>query len=434
MTRFAIPQQETRSTGTWAAVTPPINATGIVRSLDIDDATQLYLYAWPLVMTSLSRKAQFYLPDNVMLPLLVFPNPNLTAIVRPNVDTLYDACWINHEKADQLELILPDTNDGLYYLFPLMDAWTNIVNSPGWRTTGKGAIKVLIVGPFSNKADIDNHAYDVVIYSPTSTTYLLVLKQSLNNNNNDNYEFTKSDPVEKIFSMKPREFFNKFANLMVLNPPILPQDQEIVTKMKQQFGLNAGEPGWKFEDLSEKLNLDLTNGMSKGIELLYSYPVQKINGWTLPEMKTGNFSSDYYLRAYIGLVLYAANLPQDAVYYISELFFNPIGQIYEILFTANNLPPTNQFWSITLYSESGYLVPNENRTYSISSQQKFIFNSDNSLRILISTIQPDSSYGAFNWLPAPQNEESFQLTLRNYWPKDSVLDGTWIPPLVTTIV
>lgn len=91
----------------------------------------MYLYGWPLVMSSLTRKSMFYLPPNIMLPLPVFPNPNLTAIVKPNVDTLYDACWIDHTRVDELTLTIPDTTDGLYYLFPLMDAWTNIVASPG---------------------------------------------------------------------------------------------------------------------------------------------------------------------------------------------------------------------------------------------------------------------------------------------------------------
>jgi hypothetical protein len=38
---------------------------------DMDTATEMYLYAWPLVMSSLTRKSMFYLPDNIMLPLPV---------------------------------------------------------------------------------------------------------------------------------------------------------------------------------------------------------------------------------------------------------------------------------------------------------------------------------------------------------------------------
>lgn len=55
--------------------------------------------------------------------------------------------------------------------------------------------------------------------------------------------------------------------------------------------------------------------MQEGIDLLYQYPTTKVNGWAVPNMKTGNYSDDYYLRAYIALVLYAAVVPEDAVYY-----------------------------------------------------------------------------------------------------------------------
>ena len=96
------------------------NPQSAVSTNEFSTATEMYLYSWPLVMTRLTRKSMFYCPDNRMMPLPVFPNPNLTAIVRPNVDTLYDACWIDHTKADDLVLTIPNTEEGLYFLFPLM--------------------------------------------------------------------------------------------------------------------------------------------------------------------------------------------------------------------------------------------------------------------------------------------------------------------------
>ena len=36
-----------------------------------------------------------------------------------------------------------------------------------------------------------------------------------------------------------------------------------------------------------------------------------------------------------------------------------------------------------------------------------------------------------NWLPAPAGE--FNLTMRIYWPKVAVLDGTWKPPTVKRV-
>lgn len=432
--------------------------TGVLclKSENLDTATELYLYGWTLVMSSLTRQSMDYLPDNFMAPLPVFPNPNVTAIVKPNVDTLYDACWINHEVQEDLILTIPDTNDGLYYLFPLMDAWTNIVSSPGWRTTGKDDMTILIRGPFSNKTDPAPGEYDLVIKSTTSSTYLLGRTNVADQNDLRptqeqmfSYRLKWGDPwhpegeekvkakgsasvgttVDQIFAMSAEEYFNSFADMMLANPPILPQDQDIVVKMEAEYGLTAGET-WKFADLTVDQQSALSTGMEKGVKLLYSYPVQKSNGWTLPNMQTGNFSTDYYLRAYIGLVLYAANVPQDAVYYVSDLLDGG-GKEYSFEFTPDTggTPPTDMFWSVTMYSEEGYLVANLDNIYSISSQQSLNFKDNGSLHVTVSIDKP-ADMSDTNWLPAPQEGENFQLTLRVYWPKEAIFNYAWVPPPV----
>ncbi len=368
------------------------------------------------------------------------------------MDTLYSACWIDHEKAVELVLTVPDTSDGVYYLFPLMDAWTNIVDSPGWRTTGKEEINVLIQYQHADTLPVNVSDYDLVIESPTSIAYLLgrtnVADQSnlrptqeqmfsyhlthdadssRDKNSKSDHGVGKSNPVDIIFSMTTRDFFNTFADLMITNPPILPQDEAIVNKMQVEYNLIAGEE-WDYATLSTTQKEELKTGMAKGINLMYSYPVTRVNGWSMPNMKTGNYSTDYYLRAYIGLVLYAANVPQDAVYYETELLTGG-GAVYEIYMSAADIPPTNEFWSITLYSDMGYLVANENQTYSISSQQSLNYGEDGSLHITIS-MQPPSDVSSTNWLPAPQAGEDFQLTLRVYWPTDVILNSQWTPPVV----
>jgi len=460
---------------------------------ELDTSSEMYLYSWPLVISYLTRRQMFYLPDNLMLPLPVFPNPNLTAIVKPNVDTLYDAGWLVFDKADELTLTVPDTNNGLYYLFPLMDAWTNIVSSPGWRTTGKNAKKILIKGPFSNTTDEDPDQYDLIIRSPTSIAYIL---GRTNVPDPDNLRPTQeqmfsyrlipngwtppattttatttttittdenkvggkakdwidsmvdkladkmvghSNPVEHIFAMNAREYYGLFAKLFASNPPILPQDESIVARMTSQFGLTSGQP-FDYASLSVEQRIELTKGMEKGIDLLKTYPAPKKNGWTMPDMRTGNFSDNYYLRSYIAYALYAANLPQDAVYFVSDMF-EGAGNSYEFEFFP---PQTNAFWSITLYSDEGYLVANEDKKYSVSSQQSELkVRSDGSVHVTVSMSAPTTFSGVSdpaadvsttNWLPAPQQGEGFQLTFRVYWPGDDVLQKKWCPPVVEKIV
>ncbi len=245
------------------------SANSMKSKVEMDIATEMYLYAWPLVMTSLTRKSMLYLPPNIMLPLPVFPNPNLTAIVKPNVDTLYDACWIDFSKSEDLVLKIPDTSDVLYYLFPLMDAWTNILNSPGWRTTGKAAQNILLRGPFSNESDPLPEEYAMFIKSTTNTAYLLgrtnvadqtnlkptqqqLFSYKLTHDGTSNLNEVpsdKSNPKEEIFAMSAQDFFTTFSELLVNNPPILPQDEVIIQKMAAEFGLVAGEM-WDYRALS----------------------------------------------------------------------------------------------------------------------------------------------------------------------------------------
>jgi hypothetical protein len=54
-------------------------------------------------------------------------------------------------------------------------------------------------------------------------------------------------------------------------------------------------------------------------------------------------------------------------------------------------------------------------------------NKDGSLDIYIQRDSRGTTDEA-NWLPAAQG--AFSVTMRIYWPKESVLDGSWKPPAV----
>jgi len=53
-------------------------------------------------------------------------------------------------------------------------------------------------------------------------------------------------------------------------------------------------------------------------------------------------------------------------------------------------------------------------------------NTDSSLTLFIQKDEPTDSVQKANWLPAPNGP--IYTVLRMYWPRESVLNGSWEPP------
>ncbi|HEX8797980.1 MAG TPA: DUF1214 domain-containing protein [Terriglobales bacterium] len=108
---------------------------------------------------------------------------------------------------------------------------------------------------------------------------------------------------------------------------------------------------------------------------------------------------------------------------------------YTLTFGANDFPPVNAFWSVTMYDgRTQLLVENPINRYVINSPMlpNLKKNDDGSMTICI---QKDAAAAdkKSNWLPAPNS--SIYLVMRLYWPRKvpppSILppgDGTWQPP------
>src|SRR5438552_13248966 len=114
---------------------------------------EAYLYFYSLVtmditrkqLTNVERAEGINAPMNTFANIPGYPTADMKAVVRPNFDTLYSSGWLDLTQ-EPVVVSVPDTN-GRYYLFPMLDMWTDVFASPGWRTTGTQDANFLVTPP-----------------------------------------------------------------------------------------------------------------------------------------------------------------------------------------------------------------------------------------------------------------------------------------------
>ena len=110
-------------------------------------ATDAYVFFYPLVTMDVTRKQFTNIepgkelvkgPMNTFSNVPEYPPANFKGVVRPNFDTLYSVSYLDLTK-EPMVVSVPDTG-GRYYLLPMLDMWSDVFASPGWRTTGTEAV------------------------------------------------------------------------------------------------------------------------------------------------------------------------------------------------------------------------------------------------------------------------------------------------------
>src|SRR5271168_1436485 len=113
-----------------------------------------YLYFYPLISVDITRKQSTNIeagkefskgPMNMFVSVPAFPPADLKVVVRINFDTLYSIAWLDLTKEPQI-VSVPDTA-GRFYLLPMLDMWSDVFASPGWRTTGTQADNFIVTPP-----------------------------------------------------------------------------------------------------------------------------------------------------------------------------------------------------------------------------------------------------------------------------------------------
>src|SRR5262245_26942935 len=118
-----------------------------------DVAIEAYIYAYPLVTMEMTRRIMTNVeaPQGTRAPMgqwiraRSYPDASFRDVTAPNADTLYTTVWLDVSKEPWI-VSTPDMK-GRFFLFPMLDGWTNVFQDPGKRTTGTKAQKFAITGP-----------------------------------------------------------------------------------------------------------------------------------------------------------------------------------------------------------------------------------------------------------------------------------------------
>jgi hypothetical protein len=361
-------------------------------------------------------------------------------------------------------LSVPAANER-YYVVQLENAWMNDFPSLGPRTTGNESGNFALVGPGWNgtlpsnvtRVQAPTNTVEIGVRTPRNGTADPATTAFLDNvtltplsawgtnytppstvpvTSNETADPLASTSYAQIANMTPDVFYGRMATVMGGNPPHA-ADKPVVNQIAR-IGIVPGTP-FDWNGLNATMRDAITQGAQDGVVQVNAaaatWPgVPILNGWVMP-YNAGAYGTNYTLRAGMALASPLYNLPQDALY--SQTKTNITGVPYSgsynyvLHFANNSTPPVNAFWSVTLYNNQAHLVPNSINRYAISSHSgNATYNADGSFDIYIQNASPGADKES-NWLPTPLGP--FELVLRLYWPQESALNGSWVPPAVQTV-
>jgi hypothetical protein len=120
----------------------------------------------------------------------------------------------------------------------------------------------------------------------------------------------------------------------------------------------------------------------------------------------------------------------EAVYFsVNDADGKPLNATndYVIRMTADELPPTDVFWSCTLYDfENGFFIPNDRKKYSVGENAGMQLDEDGGIAVYVAAEQPEG-VPEDNWLPIARKDEDMDVLLRIYAPDLEALK-TWELP------
>jgi hypothetical protein len=363
-------------------------------------------------------------------------------------------------------LSVPAVEKSRYYVVMLCDGNTYNYGYIGSRATGNEASDYLVVGPdwkgdtpsgikkvFRSTTQFSMAGYRTQFFNPDDMPNVIKIQAGYKVQPLSRYLSQSAPPAPPVVSfpktnaeMVKTRFF-EYLDFALQFAPAGPEEKDIRVKLAR-LGIGAGKK-FDFKDLSPEQQAQVDFGMRDGQTKIEDYMEsgQKIvNGWKVGSLfgDAAFYNGDWLKRAAAAKGGIYGNDAAEAMYPTTKTLANGKAldcskHNYELNFAADQFPPVNAFWSVTMYdSKTQLLIENPKDRYLINSPMLpgLKKNDDGSLTLFIQKDTPGWAKET-NWLPAPN--DTIYLVMRLYWPKveaPSILppgEGTWKPPSIVKV-
>jgi hypothetical protein len=424
-------------------------------------AKEAYIYGFPMAVNYQTMYKQaidttspdYKGPFNTLNSSKSVSTPEDKFVVTPNSDTPYSFLWTDL-RAEPIVITMPEIEPNRYYTAQIVDLYTFNFAYLGTRAYGNEGGNFIIAGP--GWTGPTPSGVKAVIHSETQFAYVLFRTQLFNM-----ADLPKVNKIQSGYHAQPLSAFLHqpapaaappvnwpkptedmtttpaifpFVNFLFQFCPPNPSESALLARFAK---LNIG-PGqtFNFSGFSPDIQQAINDGIKDSNADLDTV-MKKINTDQISSGEmfgTRDFLKNNYLYRYAGakLGLYG-NSKEDALYfgYFVDANHQPLDaskSSYELHFAKGDLPPTNAFWSLTMYDgKTQLLVANPLKRYLLNSTtlKSYKYDPDGSLTLYISHNNPGPAKQA-NWLPAPDGP--FYCVFRVYLPGQTVVDGTWKKP------
>ena len=421
-----------------------------------------YIFSFPLLMMDATMRVSTNTaepddsgkaPANRWMHAKHLAAASFRQVVTPNVDTLYSQIFID---LSQDALVLRKPAVSRYVMFQIMNAWSDTVAILGTGGDTDDEQTYLLTGP-NYSGEIPSGMTQikiptriawligrVICYDPDDIGNVYKIQEKMDvrplavwksggelpkgKYDPDN----EGTPIRMVFSMGPAEYFGRFNELMIDNPPYA-EDAPLLKEIAQ-IGVAPRltfDPGMLGNDAAEKWK-QMVCGLAKELAAKTAGFIVQNKSFRFLGAPIGRFKTEYEYRCLVAIGGFGANPVDAAVYMKSETDDTGIPlngkNRYVMHIESGEMPPLKEkgFWSVTAYDEDDFLIANPIDRYSVSDRTAFEKNEDGSVDIYIQKDEPEGHRS--NWLPVLG--DGFHLFLRIYRPEDSVFDDNWAAPSI----